>query len=137
MCINTSTAAYRLQHTNTAHILLLNLLANIVLLFWLIIALGIECLRKYLADEDVSKSSHKKFHSSNPDTIYPSITLCVLNPFLEHQLEQYGKGINITSYSYFLRGIHWDERMLKIDYDSVTTSLINNLILRNQKTLSL
>ena len=96
------------------------------------IALGIECVRKYLADEDVSKSSHKRFHSSNPDTIYPSITLCIVNPFLEHQLKQYGKGINVTSYSNFLRGIYWDDRMLKIDYDRVTISLTNNLILISQ-----
>lgn len=92
------------------------------------IGLGISCLVKYFSDQDISRVDYKKFHHEVQDNIYPSISLCIINPFLEHELKKYGDDdINITSYSYFLQGLHWDDRMLKIDFDNVTVSLTDNL----------
>ena len=91
------------------------------------IGLQIQCIYKYSLDEDVSLVSYRRFHAEK-DNIYPSLSFCIINPFLEDRLKAHGKGINITSYSYYLQGLLWDERMLKIDYDNVTMSLFNNFV---------
>ena len=69
-----------------------------------------------------------KYHSSK-DSVYPSLSLCIRPPFLEKEFER-GKDevINISSYTQFLKGNYWDERMLDIYYDNVTVSLENNLL---------
>lgn len=90
------------------------------------VGLQIKCLYKYCLNEDVSRVIYKRFHSEK-NAIYPSISFCIINPFLEKEVQKYGDGINVTSYSYFLQGLLWDERMLKINYDSVTVSLTENL----------
>ena len=82
---------------------------------------------KYFSNEDISRVDYKKFHHNNLDNIYPSISWCIINPFLENELKKYGEGINTTSYSYFLQGLHWDDRMIHIDFDNVTVSLSDNL----------
>ena len=80
------------------------------------------CLYKYTLDEDVSLVGYVKF---NDDIYkrYPAITLCFWNPFYNEKLKTYGPGINTTTYSYFLQGRLWDDRMASIDYDDVTVSL--------------
>ena len=54
------------------------------------------------------------------DAIYPSFSFCFVPPFLENAFEIYEDGINITTYSKFLHGELWDERMLAVDYDNVS-----------------
>ena len=95
----------------------------------LLIACGLasRCVYKFLKNDNLSIIEFKKFHLGNLDRIYPSISICVINPFLDHELERYGEDINVTSYSYFLQGLHWDKRMLDIDFDNVTISLDDNL----------
>ena len=79
------------------------------------------CIYRYHINDDVSMVSFESFHYR--DTfLYPSTTLCFYNPFLEQRLENYGKGINITSYSEFLQGKYSDDRMYRINYDDVTRS---------------
>ena len=80
------------------------------------------CLYKYTKDEDVSLVNYKRYHSKE-NSIYPSLTLCFNNPFLNEKLQSIGEGINTTTYSKFLEGLHWDERLLNIDYDNVTIDL--------------
>ena len=92
------------------------------------ILLGIQCLQKYLEDDDVSKTHHKNFHYGNSDSIYPSITICITNPFLEDELRKYGNDINISSYVNFLQGNYWNDRMLDVHYDNVTVPLEDSLI---------
>ena len=53
---------------------------------------------------------------------------CIIHPFLNHYLKKYGGGVNASSYSEFLQGSYWDERMLDIDFDNVTPSLSDNLL---------
>ena len=90
--------------------------------------LAINCFVKYLQNEDVAQISYKKYHHENKDNIYPSISFCIKNPFLEEELKQYGDEVNVTSYSKFLKGLHWDKRMFNISYDKVTVSLKDTLI---------
>ena len=56
-------------------------------------------------------------------SLYPSATLCFANKFKEDILQKHGRGINGSSYFSFLQGTHWDERMLNINYENVTTNL--------------
>ena len=102
-------------------------------LFYLLCVLGtigfcIDCILKYLSNEDAPQTEYQKFHQNDKDNIYPSVSFCIINPFLETKLNGYGENIDTTSYSYFLQGLHWDDRMQDIDYDNVTVSLDNALI---------
>ena len=87
-----------------------------------VLSLTCWCLYKYNLDEDVSIIGFETFNDDE-NNIYPSITLCFWNPFLNKKLKRYGVGINTTTYADFLRGKHWDDRMVHIDYDDVTVSL--------------
>ena len=89
-------------------------------------ALTCWCLVKLIKNEDVSQIEFVNFND-NKDRPYPSLTICFWNPFLNEVLETYGDGINTSTYSRFLQGEIWDDRMLSIDYDLVTVSLENYL----------
>ena len=80
------------------------------------------CFIKYWQDEDVSLVGFVNFNG-NEDNIYPALSICFFNPFFNEKLEDYGPGINTTTYSRFLQGKYWDKRMLDIEYDNVTVSL--------------
>ena len=80
------------------------------------------CFYKYNLDEDVSLVSFVTFNDDE-NKIYPALTLCFWNPFLNEKLKSYGSNINTTTYSRFIQGTFWDESMARIDYDDVTVSL--------------
>ena len=80
------------------------------------------CFLKYCLDKDVSLVAFVTFNH-NENNIYPALTICFWNPFLNEKLKTYGDGINATTYSKFLQGKSWDPRMLDIDYDDVTVSI--------------
>ena len=85
------------------------------------------CLYKYSLDEDVSLVSFANFNDDE-NKVYPALTTCFWNPFLNKRLNTYGPGINTTTYSSFIQGNYWDTRMVNIDYDDVTVSLEDFLI---------
>ena len=80
------------------------------------------CFHKYMQDKDVSHVNYRRFHD-DINSLYPSLTLCFNNPFLEDRLKETGEGVNITTYVHFLEGNLWDKRMVNIDYDNVTVDL--------------
>ena len=82
------------------------------------------CVFQYLLDEDVARINFEEFNSE-PDNIYPTISLCFPSPLLEDKLSKYGEGINIDTYSSFLTGQNgsWDDRMAQIDYDDVSLNI--------------
>ena len=80
------------------------------------------CMYTWFLDNDTCLVD-LKFYNENPDHVYPSISILIINPFLDEKLKSYGEGIDAVSYSKFLAGQHWDERMLYIDYDNVTIDL--------------
>ena len=96
------------------------------------IVLGGQCLMKYLADEDVSNNSIKNFHHKDLNSIHPSVSICIMNPYLPNELQRFGKDIDVPSYIKFLSGHFWDNRLYEIDYDNVTISLENSLIMIEQ-----
>ena len=91
------------------------------------IAMNVLCVREYLKNDDIAEIDFKTFNSDD-DLIYPSVSVCIINPFIQKNLNNYGKGIDAPSYRKFLLGDYWDPRMLYIDYDNVTVPLIDNLI---------
>ena len=91
------------------------------------VGLGVDCMWKYFANECVSHIAYKKFNQDHLENIYPSITLCIQKPLLDHQLRKYGDDVNSTSYFAFLAGDAWNSRMASIDYDEVTVSLKDHL----------
>ena len=86
--------------------------------------LTIKGVSKYLKNEDLAQVDYRKFHES-PKDMYPTITICLhgLLIFSSSKLSSIGVGINETTYSMFLMGKHWDERMVRIDYDNVTIDI--------------
>ena len=92
------------------------------------VGLSIYSILRYCKNEDVTLVQISKYHSSE-DMIYPSISICIMPPFLENKFDKYKEdGINVSSYTQFLQGDYWDERMLSIDYDNVTVSFVDNFL---------
>ena len=85
------------------------------------------CVSQYLKNDDLCEIDFVRFNSDK-DRIYPSVSICLTNPFIETKLAQHGKGITITRYRDFLYGNLWDPRMLHIDYDNVTIPMFDNVI---------
>ena len=95
-------------------------------------ALGftIFCVHLYVLDEDVAQIEFKEFNRDN-EHIYPTVTLCFRHPLLGEKLLKFGEGINVSTYTSFLIGDLWDNRMAQIDYDDVSID-IENYLLGNQ-----
>ena len=77
------------------------------------------CLYKYSQNSDVSQVTFQEFHTKE-ENLYPSLTICVSSIFYEEKLKSYGEGINISTYTDFMDGEYWDDRMIEVDYDNVT-----------------
>ena len=80
------------------------------------------CAYIFYEDHDVSLVDFKQYNEEK-EYIYPSYSLVFWNPFKEEKLKSYGDGINTSTYSQFLEGTYWDERMLNISYDDVTIDI--------------
>ena len=80
------------------------------------------CFYNYYLDLDVSLVEHRKFDSGK-DSIGPSVSLCLFDPFSENRFNENVLGFNKTSYTSFLAGEFWDERMLHTDFNKVTKNL--------------
>ena len=107
-----------------------NCLSNINFLLCLLASacLSIYSISRFIDNEDVTLVKLTKFQSTK-DAIYPSLSFCILPPFLERKFDMYSNNdINMTSYTSFLKGDIWDERMLDVDYDDVSVNLSDNLL---------
>ena len=82
---------------------------------------------EYTLDEDISRIEFKEFNSDE-DHIYPTITMCITNPLLEKKLIQYGNDINTKTYTDFINGDLWNERMASIEYDDVSIDFESYLL---------
>ena len=92
------------------------------------ISLSIYSILRYCRNDDTTLVQVSQYHTSD-DRIYPSLTICIGQPFLVKEFERLKLDrINMSSYKDFLAGKLWDEQMLSIDYDNVTVSLENNLL---------
>ena len=87
-----------------------------------------KCIYDFFLNENISLVEYRSFQEFGHSG-YPSISFCILYPFLENKLRMHGSGINVTRYVMFLNGSLSDERMAKIDYDNVTISLSDSCVL--------
>ena len=85
-------------------------------------AMVFNCLVKYHLDEDVSFIEFKTFNSEE-SYIYPTITLCFEAKFLENSLKHNVNKTNVSNYSSFLVGWYWQDDLVNIDYDDITTNI--------------
>ena len=72
-------------------------------------------------NEQTSIVEYKSFSPELGVDNIPTISLCFDNPFLENRLAEYGT--DQDSYLSFLEGKSFNEKMLKIDYNSVTLNI--------------
>ena len=78
------------------------------------IGLSIFSIARFVKNEDTMLVKDTKFLSSQ-DAIYPSLSFCILVPFLENNFKTYeNNGINMSSYIKFLEGNYWDDRLLTL-----------------------
>ena len=99
----------------------INILFKIAVLGFLFLEI-VEVLDRFIKNDDVSLISFKTFHEEQ-DNLYPTMTMCFYNPFIQGELEKYGPGINTTSYSQYLQGNVWTDQMQNVLYDNVTISM--------------
>ena len=67
-------------------------------------------------------------YNQDGNSIYPSITIVVGNPFIKENLKVHGENITPALYSQFLEGTYWDDRMMNINYDDVTVDINDYLL---------
>ena len=77
----------------------------------------VEYIHLYTLNYDVSRVDYKIFHAEE-DNIYPSISLCFGDVFVEEKLKKYG--VNQSLYLQFLKGEFFSQSMLYINYTNVT-----------------
>ena len=85
------------------------IIATIVLVAW--------SFYLYHLNDDVSRVDYKIFHAGEDD-IYPSISLCFGNVFVEEKLKD--GGVSKDLYIKFLKGEVFSDSMLRINYTNVT-----------------
>ena len=83
------------------------------------------CIYQYYLNEDVCLVDFQKFNEKETN-LYPSVSMCIYNPFIEAQLAKYNT--NTIEYSNFLKGHIWKQQLFNIDYDSVTLDLNKYLL---------
>ena len=76
---------------------------------------------KFQLNEGTSVVNFKKFSPESRVDNIPTISLCFDNPFLNDSLAEYGT--DQDDYLSFLEGKSFNEKMLKIDYNSVTLNI--------------
>ena len=72
---------------------------------------------KFSLNEDSTVVTYRKFYERHDDT-FPTVSMCLENPFLEKRLAEYG--VNESSYLAFLEGNEFSNAMMKVDFDHVT-----------------
>ena len=89
----------------------------------------------YCKGEDETQVDYKHFNEAELD-VYPSIALCVTMGIDEERLKEYGKNLTAKDYVSFLLGDHWNNAMLKVDYDNVVKHWDDHLLQYGYITVS-
>ena len=80
------------------------------------------CFYEYFLDLDLSLVEHKTF-GGDENSIMPSFSLCLSDPFLEDKLKINSNNLNTTEYKKFLAGKYWEFEISQIDFENVTKKL--------------
>ena len=78
---------------------------------------------KFTLNEDLSVINYKEFHHETNDDVFPTVSLCLGNPFLKKRLYEYG--VNKSTYVSFSRGKFFTNEMLDIDFSRVTVDIVD------------
>lgn len=89
--------------------------------------LGVWCY-KFIQDEDLCLVDYKKMDDSSDVNIFPDLSMCLVDPFLEDKLREFQPQLDATTYRDFLRGDVFHKEMTNMDYESVTKKLENYFI---------
>ena len=84
------------------------------------IGLCIYWIYEYWLDEELSVVNYTKYYESSAH-VFPTLSLCISNPFIENRLAEYGS--NQTSYSAFLAGEVFSKELMNVNYSYVTTDI--------------
>ena len=82
---------------------------------------------RYLDDNDVTIIETQAYKDNNID-IMPAISLCFPQEFKDSTFQKLGFNVTGQNYKKFLVGEYFDESMLSIEYDDVTTNISEYLI---------
>ena len=86
------------------------------------------CLYNYCLDLDVCLVDQKAFGEED-NYITPALSFCFYDPVVQKKLDQNYPGINKILYTKFLNGKHWDDKMLDIDFETVSLSLEDFIVI--------
>ena len=75
------------------------------------------CSYEFSKNNDLSEVSFKPF---NYETVYPEVSLCLINPFLDDKFASY--------YLPHLSGHIWNETMVDVDFEKITRKLEDNIL---------
>ena len=76
---------------------------------------------KYSLNEDLSRIEYKHFYDTKED-VYPVLSLCFKNPFSKEKLTK-TYGINDSTLVDFFKGKHFNEEILRVNYNDVVFDL--------------
>ena len=77
----------------------------------------------FILDEDLCLVDYQPIYSDDVEA--PVLSLCIVDPFLDAQLQSINPTFNSSYYKKFLMGDVDDDELLKVDYDRVTWNLTN------------
>ena len=107
---------------------------NISLLFYFIclilaLALAFSSISEYVENDEVAEISFQVFDSHKNGNHYPSISVCIVDPYEDLELRKYNDSIiSADSYSKFLTGKYRNNHLFTISYDSVTIDIRDYII---------
>jgi hypothetical protein len=88
----------------------------------------VKCIFQYQEDSDITQVEYRTFHDLK-EAIYPSISLCFLNPISNEKIvERVGPNFNQSHYSKHLWNAKRNKALLDVDYDDVTINLFEHLL---------
>ena len=89
------------------------------------IGLVVWCVYNHYLDEDLSLIETKSF-GEKENYILPSTSICFSDPFLPGRNIKNNHSSN--QYKKFLLGTYWNETLLELDFESITTKLENHFL---------
>ena len=71
----------------------------------------------YSLNEDLCSIDYKVYHDNKQD-VYPTLSLCFINSFSDVERNIQDNNISAKEYLEFLKGNHFDTKMLKVNYNA-------------------
>ena len=98
-----------------------------ILCFISAICLCIYCMIEFSNNSDLSEVSFKKFNGDDKD-MNPQVTICFVNQYSEYELKSINPRFTSDSYENFLKGSYWDDAMMDLNIEKITTKLEDHVL---------